>query len=94
MLNVVQSTKYTLSKIPLKSHSQHTISTRTLKSGRRTNILTDYERLTTRLHLVAGIALTINSLSLLDRVLNLLCVKFKQYFMKFRDIGVPLETIH
>ena len=51
------------------------------------NILTDFGRKATRLHLVAVIALTFISLSLLDSVLNMLCVIFKQYFLKFWDKG-------
>ena len=35
LLNSLKSGKFTLSRIPLKSHSQYTIRTRTLKSGRR-----------------------------------------------------------
>ena len=44
LLNVVKSDKYTLSKISLELESEHTIKTRTFKSGRRTNIIKDSER--------------------------------------------------
>ena len=44
LLNFVKSDKYTLSKIQLKSQSQHSIRTRTFKSGQRKNILTYPER--------------------------------------------------
>ena len=44
--------------------------------------------------MVAVIALTFNSLSILDPVLNTWCAIFKQYFMKFWDKGFTLETKH
>ena len=44
--------------------------------------------------MVAVIALTCHRLSLLDPVLNMWCVIFKQYFMKFWDKGFTLETKH
>ena len=94
LLNAVKSDKYTLSKISLKSHSQHTITTMTFKSGQSKNIWTDSERYTTKLHVVPVVALTFNSLSLRDPVKNMWCVKSKQYFIKFWDKGFILETIH
>ena len=57
------------------------------------NIWTDSERYTTRFHMVAVVVLTFNSLSLLDLVKNMWCVKSKQYFNKFWDKGFSLETI-
>ena len=44
--------------------------------------------------MVPVIALTFNSLSLLNPVWNTWCVIFKQYFMKFWDKGFTLETKH
>ena len=58
------------------------------------NISTDSERSTPRLHVVARIALTFNSFSLLNPVLNMWCVIFKQFFMKLGDKGFMFETIH
>ena len=68
-MNSVKSDKYTLSKFQLKSHSQHTIRTKTFNIDRIIFLTTDSERHATRLHVVPVIALTFNSLSLMDPVL-------------------------